>query len=599
MGCVAGVLFRREPPDPARVTAMLEASPHRGRDTRVISLGHAVLGVAEGDGIGVTQAFAGDGIHVVFSGFLDNLHELEGEVTGGADQADGSGPAGLIATLWAQGRNVPALLRGAFHAVVTDGRTLWAFRDQVGWRPLFFRAEPRFVLVGSEPKQVIAGAGIPFDPDLEMLESIFYGRTEPPERVALRGVERLVPAHLLTARSNDTRPPRVDRYWFPESYLETGHYTPDQIQERFDELWMRAVDRCLTGSDSISLSGGVDSPAIAAYAAPGYRERYGRPLHALSAVFPDHPAVDESKYIRAVADELGLVLDTYESSARPTDGLREWVRLADGPGPFLSLADVHQHRTLAAELGYRNILSGEMAEAVFDESTHLLGHLVTHGRLGAAWRYLAQGRAAGESGYGQTRRVLRMFIPMPLRRWRWERKGHRLSPSLERHRPLWLDPARLNPSLPVNPRVAWRDRQLSPLIAATTAYEADDVVHSLTGVSGRRPWADIDLWEFFLSLPAQVKFPRRGRKTLVKKLLRGRVPAVILDRRDKTVFDDAMLDRIDYAALESWLIDPDGYRMSGVDYPHLAERLRSRDLDMWEYMWAKDLAAVHAFLSLC
>jgi asparagine synthetase B (glutamine-hydrolysing) len=315
-------------------------------------------------------------------------------------------------------------------------------------------------------------------------------------------------------------------------------------------------------------------------------------------VYPDHPAVDEYSYVRAVADELGLSLDTYESTARPTDRLLDWVRLVDSPGPFLSLADVHQHRTLAAELGYRNVLSGEMAEGVFDESTHLLGHLVTHGRLGAAWRYLAEGRAVGESAYGQARRVLRMFVPMPLRRWRWERKGERLSPARERHRPRWLDPRELNPTQPVSARTGWRDRQLSPLIAATTAYEGDDVVHSLTGVSGRRPWADIDLWEFFLSLPAETKFPRRGRKQLMKELLRGRVPAVILDRRDKTVFNDAMLDRIDYPALESWLLRPDGYRMTGVDYELLAERLRSRNLDIWEFMWAKDLAAIHAFLSL-
>ena len=35
------------------------------------------------------------------------------------------------------------------------------------------------------------------------------------------------------------------------------------------------------------MSGGIDSPAIAAYAAPMYREKMGRTLSALSHVYPE------------------------------------------------------------------------------------------------------------------------------------------------------------------------------------------------------------------------------------------------------------------------------------------------------------------------
>jgi hypothetical protein len=36
----------------------------------------------------------------------------------------------------------------------------------------------------------------------------------------------------------------------------------------------------------------------------------------------------------------------------------------------------------------------------------------------------------------------------------------------------------------------------------------------------------------------------------------------------------------------------------GVDYALLAQRLDARDLSLPEYIWAKDLAGVHAFLGL-
>jgi hypothetical protein len=45
------------------------------------------------------------------------------------------------------------------------------------------------------------------------------------------------------------------------------------------------------------------------------------------------------------------------------------------------------------------------------------------------------------------------------------------------------------------------------------------------------------------------------------------------------------------------LIDP-GYRMPGVRYDLLRDRLESEQLDIEDIMWAKDLASIHAFLAL-
>ena len=111
----------------------------------------------------------------------------------------------------------------------------------------------------------------------------------------------------------------------------------------------------------------------------------------------------------------------------------------------------------------------------------------------------------------------------------------------------------------------------------------------------RRPWTDVDLFELFLSLPAEQKFPDTQGKSLVKRLLRGRVPDAILDRRDKTVFDEALLAQIDYATLRRYLADPP-YRLDGVDYEALSGRLRREELAAPDYHYARQLAGVHAFL---
>lgn len=597
MGCAAGILFREAKVSAGRVRAMLAASPHRGEDVQVGVRGRAVLGVAKGDGIGQTDLHEADSVTVAFSGFLDNLEELRRALRAEGHALREKGPAPVIAASWeTYGTDTPNRLRGAFHVVLTDGRSIWAFRDQLGSRPLFYRSDRRGVYVGAEAKQVVAGAQIGYSPDPEMLEDIFYGRKSSPERCALTGVTRLLPAHLLVARDVSEG---LLRYWSPDPHLERTRYAPAELKERFDELWTQAVQRCLVGDDVLSLSGGVDSPAIAAYGAPLYAERFGRPLPAISTVYPDQPAVDESFFIRAVADELGMPLHTYESTSRPTDRIVDWVRLVDSPIPVISLAETVEHLTLARQLGYRNTLTGEMAEFVFDMRRHLLGHLLTRGKLAAALRELAWRRAHGEPLRRQARVVARAFMPAAYFVWRRNRATAHLGGGRESRRPRWLEADHMHPHLPVSGWAGWRAEQLSPFQGPTLAFEADDAIQSLTGVSVRRPWADLDLWEFFLGLPAEVKFPRRGSKPLVRDLLRGRVPDVILDRQDKTIFNDAIFDRIDYGALGRWLIEPGDFRMPGVDYALLDERIRRRECDLWEFFWAKDLAAVHAFLSTC
>jgi len=133
---------------------------------------------------------------------------------------------------------------------------------------------------------------------------------------------------------------------------------------------------------------------------------------------------------------------------------------------------------------------------------------------------------------------------------------------------------------------------------SSLTLEADAICQARYGVRIRMPWADVDLWEFFVSLPAEVKFPEPMSKALVRRLVRGRVPDRILDRRDKTVLNDWLTTTsIDYQSLRRWLLRPN-YRMPGVSYERLAQRLEQENFELDSYIWAKDLAAIHAFLDL-
>jgi Asparagine synthase len=265
----------------------------------------------------------------------------------------------------------------------------------------------------------------------------------------------------------------------------------------------------------------------------------------------------------------------------------------------MSIPELAENYRVARELGARNVLTGEMAEWVFTFGQHLIGHLVLHGRArasaawvrdqrarGATWKVIAQ--RAGPSlvsprlalGYLRARRR-EDFRQLPA----WVERDAAGTPG---PRPDLARPARRR----------WLEHQLAPLVGVGAySFDADAIVAASCGVHVRRPLVDVDLWEFVLSLPAEVKFPNALPKSLLRESVRGRLPDALLDRTDKTYFNDFALRTADYDGLRRWALASEA-KISGVDYARLAQRIDARDLNVVELLWAYDLARAHAYLEL-
>ena len=140
--------------------------------------------------------------------------------------------------------------------------------------------------------------------------------------------------------------------------------------------------------------------------------------------------------------------------------------------------------------------------------------------------------------------------------------------------------------------------QLAPLVGVGAyTFDADAIVAAACGVHVRRPLVDVDLWEFVLSLPAEIKFPNALPKSLLRESVRGRLPDALLARTDKTYFNDFALRTADYDGLRRWALASEA-RIAGVDYGRLAQRIDARGLNVVELLWAYDLARAHAYLEL-
>jgi asparagine synthetase B (glutamine-hydrolysing) len=476
--------------------------------------------------------------------------------------------------------------------VVTDGRTVWAFRDHVGSQALFYRAGGGRRLLATEAKQVVAGDGLPRVPDLDVVTSIFYGAYDDDTPAALVGARRLPKATMLemTPDSLCARP-----YWHPERLIETRRVRDRrEIGEAFSHLMDQAVRRTLTGADVVSLSGGVDAPTVAAFGAPAALEKFGMPLPALSTVYPGIPSADESHWIHLVAERLGMPLETFVPSSTHLGDLATLGRLLDGPVPTVWFSEIDEFYRRAAAAGFQRILSGECAEYVIEMRAGLLPYLLSRGRWRSAARFLSSRRRGGAQWGTLTRSVVRASIPDP-----WVQRLRRGRPPAALLRvPDFVDASRVNtadPAAASTKRQHWREEQLHAFRGPGLSFEADAVVQDRHRLLVRRPWMDIDLWEYWLSLRAEDKFPASRYKALVKDLMRGRLPDEVLDRRSFTTFNDVIMSRVDYAGLEAWLLRPQ-WQMPGVDYRRLQQRLEERDLSLPDYVWAKDLATAHAFV---
>lgn len=574
--------------DAARASAeMLDILvPGRGSEPQFVERGRVSLGIISDAGPHEASIHTVDRVSVAVVGTFD---DVPGSATD-FGQRGGPSAAERIARAFAGGAT-PDInrLRGAFAVVASDGEQVWCWRDHLGLEPLFFGRVGAELVAGSEPKQVLIGLHRRREPDLEVIESIVFGRPLAEGACALRGVERLPKGRLLTFDGG--RGLRIERYWYPERVLETTDPDEDELQERFDAAMRRASRRVLRPRTLLMLSGGIDSPGIGAFLAPEHRRASNTSLRALSMVYPDHPAADEREYVELLAERFDLELHIHAPGSPLLGDLARWSTELDGPWHTWSAQRALDDHELVKSLGCTTVVTGEMAELSIDQGSHTLHHLLQRRRFTAAWRYVSRMRDPGLSRKVAARTLLSVLTPLFARQaYQKRRPLHGLPRWVAMDKVLEDRTAVLAPS-----PERWRRDQLGFLDGPGVALEASAMLQHRSGVAYRVPWADVDLWEFFLSLPASVHYPHPQHKALVRRLLRGYVPDRILDRTDKTVLNDFVLDTIDYRGFERWLQRP-RYRIDGIDYAALWDDVVNRRLDVAGYMWAKDIAVAQAFL---
>jgi asparagine synthase (glutamine-hydrolysing) len=340
--------------DPALVRRMTSTLRHRGPDDEgyyvdgPVALGHRrlqIIDLATGH-----QPIANETgtIHAILNGEIYNFRGLAETLRARGHRFATSSDTEVIVHAYEEfGEECLAHFNGMFAFVLWDAerQTLFAARDRMGEKPLYYTERNGWFVFGSELRALLAHPDVARDLDLRGFSRYLAHGYLPDPHTILEGVLKLPPGHFLTVNSGKVH---VSRYWD----IPFGSPRPGD-RERKPEAWAEALWDALRTSVrhrlvsdvpvGIFLSGGVDSSAVTAAAvavAPGQR------FQSFSIGF-EEGSYNEEPFARAVAERLGTEHHQFTFTA----------------------ADA---RSLLGRLG--NLLDEPLADPAFLPTVHLAHH---------------------------------------------------------------------------------------------------------------------------------------------------------------------------------------------------------------------------------
>jgi asparagine synthase (glutamine-hydrolysing) len=435
------------------------------------------------------------------------------------------------------GRECPRHLIGDFAFVVWDdrARSLFAARDQIGVRPLYYRVGAQGLYVGSDVRQLLPTVANPIDSidPRKMLERMCrhfctHGLTY------FSGISFLRPGHYLLV---DDGKAHETRYWLPQPRGPIARSYEDECAE-LRALFRRAVEDRLDSDRPVVAhsSGGFDSSSIVMVADQLYRDRPQRPPLVTTAATVHGMPCDDSPYMDAVtrATQFENVRwsafeDNFEDIESPSVS-HPGEKRGPGGGPRTDVA-------LARARGARALISGILGDGVL-----------------FAWAILRDLFRAG-----RFRQVVEETATTyaPLRLWRGFLKSSlgllppRLALAILNQRaarvgspPEWLGPAlrAIYPPPPEAldpPAIAWPSHMAcetwARLTSPQTAFHVDSMMRygAEDGIEVRMPFADVRLIEFILQIPWEHRVPRGDMRRLGRDALGGLLPKEFNQRLDQ------------------------------------------------------------------
>ncbi len=526
---------------------------HRGPDqqgvfeSNCISLGGARLKIL--DLHGGDQPFLSDGgdTAIVYNGEIYNHLEVRAELEQRGHRFHSHADTETVLHAFLEWDTACfSRLRGMFAiAIWTESqKRLVLARDRMGIKPLYIARRGDDLYFASELKAIFVHPEIERRLSLAGLDCYLALNFVPSPWTLVEGVEKLPAGKWLEWRGGKIR---SGAFW-QIPYGPSSQATLPEAEQELDSLLRQSVSEHLLSDVPLGvwLSGGIDSSTILHYAAAASTSR----LKTFSISFQGR-TFDETPYIRAAAAQYGTDHEEFDltSGAGLQDAIAEFAYYSDEPSADAGALPVW----FLSKMTKRSatvVLSGEGADELF-------GGYLTYRANQLAQRARRLPQAA--------LRLARASVHL------WPVSDDKIS--LEYKMKRFLDGCQMRPE---RAHIYWngtfsdadksailRGRQpgtldqilaglreklsagdgLSPYLwFDQNYYLQDDILNKTDRMSMahslevRPPFLDHRIVEFAASLPAGYKIRGPRQKFILKDLMKGKLPPMILQRK-KTGFD--------------------------------------------------------------
>lgn len=475
---------------------------------------------------------------------LDNRADLTREL--GLAGADRMADSAILLAAWVRwGEGCLKYILGAFaFAVWTPARQeLFAARDHVGERPLFYHRGKDFFALASMPKGLLALPGVyrGFDED-RMVDHLVIDHPDWTKSF-FKGVERVPLGHKLRVMPDSFS---CEPHWHPCDAKPTRFKRDEEYAEALLEIFERATEARLRSPREIGsqLSAGLDSSSVAAAAARLLAAK-GKRLTAFTSVprgdgFLGLGIRGRLVYEAPGAAEVSAMYPNMEHVLVDSAGyelladMKAWTDAMDEPAQNgINLLWI---TAILEEARRRGI--GVMLEGVYGNATisadgwEAQTQFFRQGRWLELYRLANNARNRGERSFkASIATATNGLLPM------WARK--RIKPGATE---VSLDFSPINPEL--TSKLGLVERTFRRLHAdqpnlrtmRSRFFERFDwaplhtAMRARSGIDPRDPTGDKRVFEFCFSIPVEQYVADNQSRSLVRRAMQGRLPDATLAR---------------------------------------------------------------------
>jgi len=348
-----------------RMTRLLQ---HRGPDDEGIAvmgpagLGHRRLSIIDLSSAGHQPMSLEDGeLHVVFNGEIYNFPEVKAELEGlGQTFRTRSDTEVLLRAYRVWGTDSLQKLNGMFAFAIWDAQrqVLFAARDRLGKKPLFYHHRPGRLAFASEMKALLADPEIPRDVDPAAIDEFLTYTYIPAPRTILRNVWKLLPGRYLWYEKDRVT---THRYWELTFGSNGTPASEPEALERIEDLFRASVRRRLVSDVPVGafLSGGLDSSAVVGMMA----QLSSEPVRTYTIDFEEE-GFSEVEDARAIAAHFGTRHEEFCVRADAVGILPDLVWHLDEPFGDSSAVPSYYVAKVAAQ-HVKVVLSGDGGDELF------------------------------------------------------------------------------------------------------------------------------------------------------------------------------------------------------------------------------------------